>query len=690
MNPLPPSDIRNLAILGHSGVGKTSTAEALLFAAGVTKRLGRVSAGTSVMDHAPDEIERKITIDLGMASVEWEKTRFNLLDAPGYPDFYGDVTAAARAVDCAMLVVRAEAGAEVGTEKVWEFAERGGLPAILVVNRMDREHAGFEKAVGSCSEALKVRAVPAYLPVGEGEAFTGVIDLLGRALYRYAKDGSGKATREAIPDGEKERVEAALAALAEAAAEADDALLEHYLEGGKLSDEEIAGALVKAVRLRKAVPAIPVSAEKNIGFAQLLSMIKTLVPSPADMGETALEGGKTVAPSPDGPLVALCFKMITEGKMGELSFLRVFSGTVRHGAEVKNVTHEGTEKVGTLFHLVGSERRDAGELRAGDIGAAVKLRHTHVGDTLCTQGSPGALPPIEFPAPTLSVAIVPKSKGEEDKIASGLARLQEEDRTFKMQVDPELHQTIISGLGELHLDVMVHRLKARYGVEVEMVKPKVPYHETVRGKATVQGKYKKQTGGRGQYGDVWLRVEPLRPGEGFKFSSEVVGGSVPSKFFPAVEKGVRESMARGVYAGYPVVDVAAVITDGSYHDVDSSDMAFKVAGSMAFRKAFMESKPVLTEPIYEIEVTIPDDKLGDVMGDLSGKRGKILGVDARGSLQVVKALVPFAEMYKYATHLRSMTQGRGYYQWKLAHYEEVPREISEKIRSEADLAKDEE
>jgi elongation factor G len=684
-----PTDIRNLVFLGHNGVGKTSVADAVLFTAGVTTRLGRVDEGTSTLDHAPDEVERKITINLGLAGFEWHKTKVNILDSPGYPDFYGDVVAAVSVADCGLVVVRADGGVEVGTEKIWGFLSDRERPAFVVVNRMDREHANYAAAVESSAEKLRCRTVPLFIPMGEGEAFEGVIDVLERKAYRYQKDGSGNFAQEEVPAGDKDRVEEAHGALVEAAAEVDDSLLERYLEGESLADDEVAKALVEGVATRKVVPAIPVSGATNVGCAHLLDMIVRLAPSPAAAGAVKAADGTAREPRTEAPLSALVFKTMSEPHMGDLSILRVYSGVLKPGTEVLNSSLDSAEKVGQIYHLAGKERKETQEIVPGDLGAAVKLRGTHTGNTLCDKGNPIVLPAPDFPHPNISVAIEPKSKGDEDKIGSGLARLQEEDPTFKMQVDPEIHQTIVSGLGELHLDVVIARLRRRFGVDVELTRPRIPYRETIRGKAEVQGKYKKQTGGRGQYGDVWLRLEPRASGEGFEFKSAVVGGAVPSKYFPAVEKGVREVMEQGVYAGYPIVDLTATIYDGSYHDVDSSDMAFKVAGSMAFKKAFMEARPVLLEPIYEIMVTVPEENLGDVMGDLSSRRGKIHGVEAHGGTQVVKAHVPLAELWKYSTNLRSLTQGRGMHEWTLSHYEEVPKEISEKIRAEAEQAKEE-
>jgi elongation factor G len=678
-----PSSIRNIALIAHGGAGKTSLAESLLWTAKASSRLGRVDEGTSVLDSSPEEIERKITISLGLAQFEWKGTRINLIDTPGYLDFVGDVVAGLRVADAALVVIRAPAGVEVGTELTWTHAADRGLPALVAVTMMDKEHANFERCVTQAAERLSAKIAALYLPIGEAEAFDGVVDVLGRKAFAFVK-GNGTMTPRDIPAEMKDAAEAARGRLLDAIAESDEALLEKYLDGQELTAEEIATGLRAAVVSRSLIPAIPVSGARVQGTGLLLDTIVALAPSPADAPATSgtAPGGNgnlaTRTASATEPLAAFVFKMVSEAHMGDLALFRVYSGTLESGTDAWNASAGQPERFGALYTLLGKERHETQKVGPGDIGAAVKLKATHTGQTITSKDSPLILPPIPFPEPMLSVAIRPRAKGDEEKIGNGLHRLHEEDPTFQVRTD-EMHQTILYGMGELQLEVIVQRLKRRYQVDVDLTQPKVPYRETIRAKVEKDYRHKKQTGGRGQFAEAHLRLEPLPRGTGFEFVDEVVGGVVPRQYIPAVEKGIREALTEGILAGYQVVDVRAALFFGKFHPVDSSEMAFKIAGSMAFKNGAAEANPVLLEPILEAEVVIPEEYMGDVMGDVSSRRGRILGMESDGRYQHIRAHVPQAELYKYSTHLRSLTQGRARYTTKFSHYEEVPREQAEKI-----------
>jgi elongation factor G len=682
------TDIRNVVLVSHGGTGKTSLAECLLHTAKATSRLGKVEQGTSILDYGDDEIERKITINLAVGHLDWRNVRINLIDTPGYADFYGDTKAGVRAADAGIVLVKADSGVEVGTEKVWEFLDELSLPRLVVVNRLDKEFADFGKACEQIKSLLGGPVVEAQLPVGLGDDFSGVIDLLTMKYYKYDKSGSGAGMMQEIPAEMNDEAKAAREKLVESIAECSDELLEAYLEGKEVKQEDLVEALKEGFKAGKITPIMCSSAEHSIGTQQILDMIASAFPTPVDRGtvtgKDARSGeSKEWKASVDEPFAALVFKTISEPHVGDMSIMRVYSGQVLEGTEVYNSTKDSYEKFTQIYTLMGRERKEVNKLIAGDIGATVKLRETGTNNTLCDKNKPVIVDPVNFPKPVVRDAIEALSKADEDKMSSGLARLHQEDPTFTMFVDPETKQTIISGMGELHLGVGLKRLKERFNVGVKLLKPRIAFRETIKGTAQAQGKHKKQSGGRGQYGDVYLRLEPLERSAGFEFGNELVGGSVPSKYVPAVEKGVVEVMADGVIAGYKVVDLKATIFDGSFHEVDSSDMAFKIAAGMAFKKAFAEAKPVLLEPIMNVVVTVPDDHLGDVMGDLSGKRGKIQGVDSRGHLQVVRAQVPLAELYKYSTTLRSMTQGRGMFESSFSHYEEAPHEFAQKVIEES-------
>jgi len=681
-----PSQIRNVALASHHGTGKTSLAEAILFRTKAIARHGKIEDGTTALDFSPEEIHRKITISLGVAPVEWRGTKINMIDTPGYADFVGDCVAGLRAADAAIVCLKAAAGVEAGTEMIWERVHERACPILCAVTQMEKEHASFAKTIESATERLGVRFVAIAWPFGGADKFRGLVDLASMKAHHFEKDGSAK--EGPIPAELDAEVKKARAALVDAAAEADDALLEKFLGGEELNVEEIHKGLREGVLHRLFVPAVPVAAVPMLGIDFFLDAIVDVMPSPADPGpvkgtKPGSQDAIEFKPEANAPLAALVFKTSSESHAGDLSIIRVYSGTLSPGKDVWNSSAQRAEKIGQLFTVRGKERADAGHIPAGDIGAAVKLRETHTGQTLCDKNHQILLPPIPFPGVAHEIAIAPKSKGEEEKMGSGLHKLREEDPTLHVRVEGDLHQTILSCMGDLQVDVALEKLTRRFGVHVGTAKPRIPYRETIRRSVSKQGRHKKQTGGRGQFGDVHVRLEPLKHGAGFEFVDEVVGGSVPRNYIPAVEKGIIEAMHEGVLAGYPVVDLRAALYDGSYHQVDSSEMAFKIAASIAFKEGAKEAGPVLLEPIVEVEVRVPKDFVGAVTGDLSSKRGKILGMDAETRYDIIRALVPQSELYKYSTHLRSLTQGRASHRTKFAHYEEVPRELAEKIIAQA-------
>jgi elongation factor G len=683
--------IRNIGVVGHGGVGKTSLVEAMLYDGKVTTRLGRIDDGTSLSDYTDDEIQRIISIGASLLHLEWKNHKINLVDLPGYQDFIGEVVGGLRVTETALILLSAQAGVEVGTEQVWNIAENYKLARMFFINRMEKEHADFEKVVKEAKEGFGHKVVPIQIPIGEGLDFKGVVDLVKmKALYF---DLDGKSKEDKIPPELEPKAKEYQEKLMESVAETDDALLEKFFDKGTLSADEVIEGLRKGTIQRKIYPLGCGSALGNIGVTALLDSIVAYLPSPSDFIQVegkvpGSEKEKMMKISPDNSLCAFAFKTVSEPHVGELTFLKVYSGKLQPGMDVYNSTRDVAERIGQIYALNGRERREIGIVNAGDIAAVVKLKNTKTGDTFCDKKDPVILSPVEFPKPVINMGIRPKNRGDEEKIANGFAKLREEDPTFIMEVDSDIRQTIIYGQGELHLEVMVDRLKRRFGVEVELEKPRIPYRETVNAKAEAQGKYKRQSGGRGQYGDVWLRLEPLPRGSGFEFENEIVGGVVPSKYIPAVEKGVVEAMQEGFLAGYKVVDAKVTIYDGTYHEVDSSDMAFKIAGSMGFKNAAAKAKPVMLEPIYNLEVIVPEEYMGDVMGDLSSRRGRILGMDREGNFQKIKASAPLAELYKYSTSLRSMTQGRGLHRREFSHYEEIPREIADKLIKEAQQEKE--
>jgi elongation factor G len=682
--------LRNVGIVGHGGVGKTSLVEAMLFAAGAVTRQGKVDDGSTTTDFDPDEIRRKISINTAVAFCDWKGHRLNLIDTPGYGDFIADARAGLRVVEAAVVVVDAVAGVQVQTEKVWKFATEFELPRAIVVNRLDRERADFFRTLESLGRRLKGRIVPVHIPVGEESGFRGYVDLVTQKATLFS---DGKGSEQAVPAEEADRVKEWREKLVEAAAETDDDLLAKYLEEGSLAEPEMLKALRTGIAAGKIVPVLCGAATRSIGAHALLDLIVHEFPSPADRGAVsgtdlkAKQAG-TRAPDPKAPVSALVFKTLSDPHMGKLSLFRVYSGTLKADSTLLNPGRSSRERMGHIAWLQGKSQKAVETLGPGEIGVVPKLKDTATGDTLTEEGQPFELPRITFPEPAINFAIQPKTRGDEDKISNALARIAEEDPSVHYHFDPETKQLLVSGVGSMHVEMVVERMKRKYNVDVLLLPPRIPYKETVKGRAEGQGKYKKQTGGRGQYGDTWLRVEPLARGGGFEFVDEIFGGAVPRNFIPSVEKGVRDCMKKGIFAGYPVVDLKITLYDGSYHDVDSSDMAFQIAASMGLQKVFMDAHPILLEPVMNVEVTTPAEVAGDIIGDLNSRRGRINGMEPTGETAVVRAAVPMAEMLTYESSLRSMTGGRGAYSMEFSHYEEVPAFLAEKIVKEAKAEKE--
>ncbi len=685
-------NIRNVAIVGHGGCGKTSLASALIFDAGAVNRLGRVDDGTTVTDFDPDEIERKISLLATLAFAEWKKTKINLIDSPGYANFLSEARAALRVADAALVVVDAVAGVEVQTEKVWAFAEEYGLPRLIVVNRMDRENASFERALANVQAAFGRAAVPVAVPVGEAKAFEGIVDLVSEKAQLYGDDASGKFQVVDVPAAQQEAAKAWREKLVEMVAESNEELMEEFFEKGTLSQEQLAKGLRRAVGTGKICPVVPASALLNVGVHALLDTLVDVLPSPADRGEARGEDPATKAevfrkPVADAPLSAFVFKTLVDPHAGRISLFRVYSGTLKSDSAVHNVTRDSAERAGSLLLLQGKAQTQVPEIQAGDIGAVAKLKDTQTGDTLADKASPIVYPAVSFSEPATTFAIEPKTRGDDDKISTALQRLLEEDPVLRVSRDAQTHEMLLSGMGQLHIEVVVARLRKRYKVEVNLKKPKIPYRETIKGSAEAHGRHKKQTGGHGQFGDCRIRLKPLPRGSDFKFVDDIFGGSIPKNFIPAVEKGIQEARLKGFLAGYPMVDFQVELYDGQYHDVDSSEMSFKIAGSLAFKDGIPKCRPTILEPIMSVEIAVPDEYAGAVMGDLSSRRGRPQGMEPKGSLQVIKAEVPLAEMLSYDAELTSMTGGRGSYHMDMDHYDEVPAHLQEKIVAAAKAEK---
>lgn len=686
MKQYPIDKLRNIGLVAHGGAGKTSLTEALLYTSRAIDRLGRVEDGTTVSDHDPEETRRTISIGASLAPVEWQGHKINLIDTPGYFDFVGEVRGAMRISDAALIVACAVSGVEVGTEKVWNYCNEYDIPRGFFINKLDRENANFQRTLGQLRQTFGLSVAPVMLPIGAEASFSGVVDIVSQKAYSFTDNGRQVQEQE-IPADMQDQVEEYRTALVEVVAESDDELLMKYLEGEPLTDEEVQTGVRQCIQSGQLVPVFCGSAAKNLGMQLVLDTIVSSFPSPlqreAVKGTNPKTGEEeTRAADENQPFSALVWKTMADPYVGKLSLFRVYSGVFRSDSSVWNVNQEQQERVGQLFVVRGKGQEAVPQVGAGDIGAVAKLDAT-TGDTLAEKDQPVQYKAISFPEPVMSLAVEAKSKGDEDKIGSGLNRLVDEDPTLLIRRDAETKQLIISGMGDLHLDVITSKLAKKFGAEVNLITPRVPYRETIRGTTKVEGKHKKQSGGKGQFGHVWLEMGPAEQGAGLVFEDKIFGGSVPRQYIPAVEKGVRETMEEGVLAGYPVVDVVVGLTDGSYHSVDSSEMAFKIAASMAFKKGFMQARPIILEPIMSVEVTVPEQYMGDIIGDLNKKRGRVLGMEPSGSFQVVKALVPQSEVFRYATDLRSMTQGRASFTSVFAQYEEVPQNVAEQIIAEA-------
>ncbi|MFY9285473.1 MAG: elongation factor G [Tissierellaceae bacterium] len=679
--------IRNVALVGHSGSGKTTLTEAILYATGVTKRQGRVDDGNTVSDFSKEEINRKVSISTTSIPVEWNNVKFNILDTPGYFDFVGETYGALRASEGAILVVDASSGIEVGTEKAWALLEKHKRPRFIFINKMDKENVKFDKLIDDLKAKFGNKIFPFALPIGEAEKFKGFVNVRDEVAYKYT-DG----VREEIDlfEEEKEAIAEIRESMMEIVAESDDELLEKFFAEEEFTTEEIARGISTQVANGELVPVFIGSAEKNIGMDYLLSVIERYIPSPADVGSVVgTSNGEEVERKMDvnESFSAIVFKTIADPFVGKLSLFKVLSGKLTKDMEVYNPNKDKTEKLGGLFVLRGKNQIEVNEIVAGDIGATSKLQVTQTGETLCIKSNPIMYEKLSYPQPTLFFAVEPKAKGDEEKIGSSLQKLAEEDPTFTLVRNTETKQLLIGGQGNMQLAVITEKLKNNYGVDMVLSTPKVAYRETIKGRAEVQGRHKKQSGGAGQYGDVHIRFEPST--EEFEFAEEVFGGAVPRNYFPAVEKGLQESLEHGILAGYPVVNIKATLFDGSYHPVDSNEMAFKIAASLAFKKGMEAANPILLEPIVRVEVNIPEDYMGDIMGDINKRRGRILGMEQQedGS-QLVIAEVPHAEMFEYAIDLRSMTQARGSFTMEFVRYEEVPAEIAQKVIEEAKAEKE--
>lgn len=679
--------IRNVAILGHSGSGKTMLAEAMIHATGATNRLGRIEDGTTVSDWDEEEIKRSQSINASLVPCEWEGSKINLLDTPGYPDFVGEVIGALSVVEAGVVVLDAVAGVEVGTELAWQYLDQSQKPRFVFINKMDRDNANFERAFNSLKEAFDANFVPLLLPVGSESNFQGVVSVIDGHAYLGPE---GK--RADMPEDMADAFEEANLTLIEAAAESDDELLMKYLDGETLSPDEIASGLTTAIRSGEVVPVLCGSATGEIGVRPLLDMILALVPSPADAGPypALIDGEESELPgTADGPIAALVFKTIADPFVGRITLFRVFSGTIQSDARLYNAGKRADERLGQTFSLLGKEHLHVAAVTAGDIAAVAKLGHTATGDTLAVKGTDIVLPPPMFPNPLYAVAVSPATQADSAKIGSALTRLCEEDPTLQWQNEPSTRQMILSGMGDVHMTIAVNRLQNKFGVNVKTDVPKVSYRETVSRTASASYRHKKQTGGAGQFGEVYLRVEPGEEGTGLTYTWEVFGGAISTSFRPSIEKGIRSVMDTGVLAGYPVVDVKVAVYDGKEHPVDSKDIAFQIAGREAFKKAFLDAGPVFLEPIYKVEVTVPESYMGDILGDLNTRRARVQGMDTVRGKSVITAEVPYAELLRYANDLRSMTQGRGIYAIEFLRYETVPQHLAQDIIAAAQREKEE-
>ncbi|MGE3842580.1 MAG: elongation factor G [Vicinamibacterales bacterium] len=683
--------IRNVAVVGHGGAGKTQLVSALLFSAGMTTRMGRVDDGTAVTDFDEEEVARKHTLSTSLAFAEWNKVKINLLDTPGFANFLSDTRAALRVADAALVVVDAVSGVEVQTEKVWDIAIEYNLPRIVVVNRVDRERASLSRALESLHERFGRSVVPITLPIGEEKNFSGLIDLVGQRALSFATDGSGKYTEGPIPAASSDQARTAREALIEMVAEADDALMERFFEEGTLSQEDLTKGLRNGVLQGKVFPLLCTSASQNIGMQPLLDAMAILVPSPVERPFQAIKrnGGATVQlpASEQGSMSAFVWKTLADPFAGRITLFRVASGTLKSDSTVHNLTKDTQERLGSLLVPQGKNQNPVPELKAGDIGAVAKLKETQTNDTLGDKATDVTFAPTSFAEALLSYAIEPKSRGDEDKISTALQRIREEDPTIQFTRDSQTKELLLSGQGQLHIEVTVAKMKRRFGVDVNLKLPRIAYRETITASTEAHGRHKKQTGGHGQFGDCKIRMEPLTRGSDFEFVDDIFGGSIPRQFIPAVEKGIQDARTRGYLAGYPVVDFRVTVFDGSFHPVDSNELSFKLAGALAFKDAMTRARPTILEPVMSVEVYAPSEYAGDLMGDLNSRRGRIAGMDSRGSTTVIRAQVPMAEMLTYEQHLTSATGARGSYHMEYSHYEEVPAHQQAKIIASAKAAR---
>ncbi len=679
--------LRNLAVIGHGGTGKTSICESLLYVSGKNERLGRVDDGSSTMDFEPEEQKKHVSISSAANFVEWDKHKINIIDTPGDSNFTFDIECSLSVVDNAVVVIDSVGGVEFQTQKVWELADKYSLARIIFVNRMDRERADFNKVLESIKTKLKKKATPVCLPVGAEDKFQGIVDLISMKAYTFA-DNKGVGKTADISTDLMDEAKSMRSSMVEDIAETDDELMNKYLESGELSADELKAGLRKGVLSGSIIPVICGSAVKGIGVTMLMDLAVSSFASPVDRGpvkgkKPGTDTAEERQPSEDAPFSAIVFKTIADPYAGRLTLFRVYSGKLNSDSAVYNSSKKITEKFGHIFFLEGKNQKQAEVLIPGDIAGVAKLKETVTGDTLCFEKAPVVFEKVAVPPPIMSFAVEPKSRGDEDKIASSIHRLTEEDPTIVFSRNVQTKEMILSGMGQVHIEVNVEKMKRKFGVEVNLNTPKVPYFETIKGKTNVQGRYKKQSGGRGQFGDCTIDIEPLPRGGGYEFLDKIVGGVIPGQYRPAVDKGIQEAAAKGVIAGYPVVDFRISLVFGSYHTVDSSEMAFKIAGSMAFQKGVMECQPILLEPIVNIAIEVPDEYMGDVIGDLNSRRGRVLGMDTNGTNQIIKGQVPLAEILKYAPDLRSMTSGRGNFTYTDSHYEEVPSYIADKIIAES-------
>lgn len=682
MGTRQPENTRSFAIAAHGGAGKTSLVEAMLFDSGSTTRLGKVEDGNTVSDFSQEEQKRQISINTSLMTMERNGKTLFVLDTPGFADFVGEMRSAVRVADTLVIAVSGTSGIEVQTDKAWETGEEFGLPVAFYISKLDRENSDFGKVLSDIKADYSEKAVPVFLPIGSESSFKGVVDVLRGKAYIYETNGSGKFTEGDVPADMADDVASAREALVEAVVEADDEMMMRYLDGETISDDELLPVLRKAIAARLLLPVFPGSSTQNVGVHQILDFIVDFFPSPLEARtRPAKKSDKDieVAPDPSATFSAICFKVMVDPYVGKLSFIRVNSGTLTSDNNIFNVNKGDDERISSFKFMTGKEGKDVKEIVVGDILALPKLQSVQVGDTLGMKGSTVLYPPIDFPKPVYSVAITAKSRADEDKLGNAITKTLEEDPSLSFEKNPETNDSVLSGMGDMHIDIVLSKMKERYGVDLDTKTPQVPYRETIRKTAEAQGKHKKQTGGHGQYGDAHIRYTPLERGAGFVFEDNIVGGAIPKGFIPAVEKGLRESMVKGPLAGFPVVDFKATLFFGSYHDVDSSEMAFKLAARLSFKKGILDAGPILLEPIMNVEVTVPEDYLGDVMGDFNSRRGRILGIDSKGHQQIVKAQAPLAEMFRYAIILRSMTSGRGSFTMEYDHYEEVPAEITKKV-----------